>query len=113
MSTQVVVTLPDDLYAQAQHWAALTHREVPQLLTEALALVLTPIGAPPGDAPPIATLSDTEVLALTQVQMPPQRYCRKVRFLGQNPKIGYQKFNDLQNAKLSKKQRCDRTRESA
>jgi len=46
MSTQVVVTLPDDLYAQAQHWAALTHREVPQLLTEALALVLTPIGPP-------------------------------------------------------------------
>jgi hypothetical protein len=73
MSTQVVVTLPDDLYAQAQHWAALTHREVPQLLTEALALVLTPIGAPPGDAPPIAILSDTEVLALTQVQMPPQQ----------------------------------------
>jgi hypothetical protein len=73
MSTQVVVTLPDDLYAQAQRWAALTHREVPQLLTEALALVLTPIGAPPGDAPPIATLSDTEVLALTQVQMPPQQ----------------------------------------
>ena len=28
MSTQVVVTLPDDLYAQAQRWAALTHREV-------------------------------------------------------------------------------------
>ena len=69
----MVVTLPDDLYVQAQHWAALTHREVPQLLTEALALVLTPIGAPPGDAPPIATLSDTEVLALTQVQMPPQQ----------------------------------------
>jgi hypothetical protein len=42
MSPQVVVTLPDDLYAHAQHWAALTHREVPQLLTEALALVLTP-----------------------------------------------------------------------
>jgi hypothetical protein len=69
MSTQVVVTLPDDLYAQAQHWAALTHREVPQLLTEALALVLTPIGTPPADAPPVATLSDTEVLALAQVQM--------------------------------------------
>jgi len=36
-------------------------------------------------------------------------FCRKVRFLGQNPKIGYQKFNDLQIAKLSKKQLCDRT----
>src|SRR5437899_9909621 len=23
-------------------------------------------------------------------------FCRKVRFLGQNPKIGYQKFNDIQ-----------------
>jgi hypothetical protein len=37
-------------------------------------------------------------------------FCRKVRFLGQNPKIGYQKFNDLQTAKLLKKQLCDRTR---
>jgi hypothetical protein len=73
MSPQVVVTLPDDLYIQAQHWAALTHREVPQLLTEALALVLTPIGTPPADAPPVAALSDTEVLALAQAQIPPQQ----------------------------------------
>ena len=29
---------------------------------------------------------------------------------GQNPKIGYQEFNDLQTPKLSKKQLCDRTR---
>ena len=37
-------------------------------------------------------------------------FCRKVRFLGQNPKIGCQEFNDLETPKLSKKQRCDRTR---
>src|SRR6266446_4800014 len=37
------------------------------------------------------------------------RFCRKVRFLGQNPKIEYREFNDLQTAKLSKKQLCDRT----
>jgi hypothetical protein len=37
------------------------------------------------------------------------RFCRKVRFLGQNPKIGYQEFNELQTPKLSKKQLCDRT----
>src|SRR5262249_60243674 len=36
-------------------------------------------------------------------------FCRKVRCLGQNLKIGYQKFNDLQTAKISKKQLCDRT----
>ena len=29
--------------------------------------------------------------------------------MGQKPKIGYQKFNDLQTAELSKKQLCDRT----
>ena len=73
MSTQVVVTIPDDLYAHAQHWAALTHREVSQLLSEALALILTPIGTPPVKAPPVATLSDTEVLTLAQVQMAPQQ----------------------------------------
>ena len=37
-------------------------------------------------------------------------FCRKVRFLGQNPKIGCQEFNNLQTHKLSKKQLCDRTR---
>jgi hypothetical protein len=73
MSTRVVLTLPDDLYTQAQHWAALTHRESPQLLTEALALVLTPLGTPSAEAPPVAALSDTEVLALAQVQMAPQQ----------------------------------------
>jgi uncharacterized membrane protein YeaQ/YmgE (transglycosylase-associated protein family) len=36
-------------------------------------------------------------------------FCRKFQFWGQNPKIGYQKFNDLQTPKLSKKQICDRT----
>jgi len=82
MSTQGVVTLPDDLYAQAQHWAALTHREVLQLLTEALALVLTPIGTPPVDAPPVAALSDTEVLALAQGQMAPQQGQRLDQLLG-------------------------------
>ena len=73
MSTQVVLTLSDDLYEQAQHWAVLTQRDVPQLLTEALALVLTPVGAPPVGGPPVTALSDAEVLALAQVQMVPQQ----------------------------------------
>jgi hypothetical protein len=30
------------------------------------------------------------------------RFCRKVRFLGQNPKIWCQEFNDLQTPNLSK-----------
>src|SRR5215471_18098854 len=41
------------------------------------------------------------------------RLCRKVRFLGQNPKIGYRKFNVLQTAKIPKKQLCDRAPSAA
>ena len=37
------------------------------------------------------------------------RFCRKLRFQGQNLKIGYQHFNDLQTPKLAKKQICNRT----
>jgi hypothetical protein len=87
MRTQVVVTLPDALYVHAQPWAALTHREVPQLLTEALALVLTPIGTPPADAPPVATLSDTEVLALAQVQMAPKQGHRLNQLLAKQEEV--------------------------
>jgi hypothetical protein len=71
----------------AQPWAALTHREVPQLLTEALALVLTPIGTPPADAPPVATLSDTEVLALAQVQMAPKQGHRLNQLLAKQEEV--------------------------
>ncbi len=38
-----------------------------------------------------------------------KRVLSQISILGQNPKIGYQKFNDLQTPKLSKKQICDRT----
>ena len=73
MSTQVVLTLSDDLYEQARQWAILTQREVPQFLTEALALVLMPVGALPAGSPPVTALSDAEILALAQVQMAPQQ----------------------------------------
>src|SRR6266487_873975 len=39
----------------------------------------------------------------------PHRVLSQSLILGQNPKIGHQKFNDLQAPKLSKKQLCDRT----
>lgn len=73
MGTQVVLTLADDLYEHAQHWALLTHREVPQLLTEALALILTPVGESLVEGPPVTALSDAEVLTLAQVHMAPRQ----------------------------------------
>ncbi len=83
MSTQVVLTLSDDVYEHAQHWAALTHRDIPELLAEALALVLTPVGAPLVGGLPVTALSDAEVLALAQVQMAPQQGHRLDQLLAQ------------------------------
>jgi hypothetical protein len=47
--------------------------------------------------------------ALSCGEREPGGFCRKIRFLGQNPKVECQEFNDLQTHKLSKKQLCDRT----
>jgi hypothetical protein len=56
-------------------------------LSEALALILTPIGTPPVNAPPVATLSDTEVLALAQVQMAPQQGHRLDQLLAKQGEV--------------------------
>jgi hypothetical protein len=58
---------------------------------------------------PTIDLTPSDVAGFIDALQEFQGFCRKVRFLGQNPTIGYQKFNDLQTAKLSKKQLCDRT----
>ena len=47
---------------------------------------------------------------LPRDQTDSEGFCRKVRFLGQNPKIRCQEFNGLEPPKPSKKQLCDRTK---
>ena len=69
MSTQVMITLPDELYEQAQRWATITRRDLAETLTDALTLVLTPVHTAPTLEPPVSTLSDEEVLALAGGQM--------------------------------------------
>ncbi|MEM7129890.1 MAG: hypothetical protein AAF702_26390 [Chloroflexota bacterium] len=71
MSTQVTLTLPDELYEHAQQWAALMQQNLSETLTSALSLVLTPI-PPLSELAPIPTLSDDEVLELTMIQMDSQ-----------------------------------------
>ena len=76
MSTQVVLTLSDDLYARAKQWAALTRRDLPETLMDALEIVLTPLLEPPAGEPPVTSMSDAEVMALAQAQMAPQQGTR-------------------------------------
>jgi len=69
MSTQVTLTLPDELYEQARRWATITRRDVAETLTDALTVVLTPVYTTPILEPPVSALSDDEVLALASGQM--------------------------------------------
>jgi hypothetical protein len=69
MSTQVILKLSDDLYENARRWAALTDRDVVETLTSALEIVLTSVPSLPEVEKPVSSLSDAEVLALSQAKM--------------------------------------------
>jgi hypothetical protein len=71
MSTQVTVTLPDDIYQRAAYLARLTGREIADVLAETIDLSLQPLRVPLADEPPLAERSDADVLALAEAQMDP------------------------------------------
>lgn len=77
MTVKIALSLPDSVYSRAQQLAQLSDRDLADVLTEAITLSLSPAGIPSdleGDSilKPIASLSDTEVIALSQLQMEPE-----------------------------------------
>jgi hypothetical protein len=69
----VTLSLPDKLYERARQWAAVTHQDLDEALTDALELVLAPLPSVPELDIPIESLSDEELLAQTQLQLPAER----------------------------------------
>jgi len=69
MDTQVTLTLPEELYEYAKRWATITQRDLPEMLTDALTIVLTPVYTTPRLERPVSSLSDDDVLALSKAQM--------------------------------------------
>jgi hypothetical protein len=82
VSTTVTISLPDDLYEQVENLAQHTHREVAELLTDTIAASLHGRDQP---SPPlaIAELSDEELLALVDLQLPPDQDRRFSQLLDQ------------------------------
>ena len=71
MSTQVAVTLPDEVYQRAERLAQLTSRDVADVLADTIALSL-PLLSPQADVlKPVTGLSDEEILALSTLEMEP------------------------------------------
>jgi hypothetical protein len=73
MSTQVTITLPDDVYRRAKNVAQVTKRDLGEVLANAVALTLpsSDHDDAPGWSP--ADLSDDEVVALSELQPPPDQ----------------------------------------
>jgi len=71
MSTQVTVTLPDEVYRSAVRLAQLARREVEDVLTDTLTLSLPSLRQDLDALPPIESLSDADILALTRLELPP------------------------------------------
>ena len=69
MSTQILVTLPDETYRRAVHLARLTGREIAEVLADTLDISLQPLGAELVIGKAVSELSDVEVLTATDAQM--------------------------------------------
>ncbi|MBL8187851.1 MAG: hypothetical protein JNK38_07575 [Acidobacteria bacterium] len=71
MSTQVTLALSDEVYHQARRMAQLTSSNVAEVLNDAIELSLAPVSPSVAVSRPIADLPDKEILALTELQLPP------------------------------------------
>jgi hypothetical protein len=71
-----MVTLPDEVYASARRLADLMHREVADVLTDALRLAIPALRPVPDAGRPVDSMSDGEVLTLTELQLPAEQDMR-------------------------------------
>lgn len=76
MSTQITITLPDEVYQRAERFAQLANRDVASVLVDTIQLSIPSIRADGFDLEPVSNLSDEQVLALTELQMEPDQDLR-------------------------------------
>lgn len=83
MGRRVTLELPDEVLDRAERLAVLTHRDVGQLLAEAVSEMLPSLEVEGVGSPPMAELSDSEVLRLADLRLSPQQDRRLSQLLDQ------------------------------
>jgi hypothetical protein len=73
MTTQVMITLPDEVYQQAARFAQFLNRDVESVLSDTLQLSIPEMRLVDLDVRPVSILSDEQVLELTELQMEPDQ----------------------------------------
>ena len=81
MATTVTLSLPDEVYRQAQHLAQITNRAVTEVLTDTIASGLPPLASLSPELEPVEELSDQAVLELAESQMDARKGRRFSRLL--------------------------------
>lgn len=76
MSTQITITLPDEVYQQIERFARLANRDVASILADTIQNSIPFTRADIFDLKPVSDLSDEQVLALTELQMEPDQDAR-------------------------------------
>ena len=69
MSTQIIITLPDEIYQCAERFARLANRDVTSILVDTIQLSIPPVSGDISDLEPVSVLSDEQVLVVTELQM--------------------------------------------
>ncbi len=81
MSTEITITLPEEVYQRAQRFARLANRDLASILADMISIDLPPVSQDVTRLEPVWELSDKQVIALTQLQMEPDRDARLSQLL--------------------------------
>lgn len=76
MSTQITITLPDEVYQRAARFARLANRDIASVLADTIQLSIPSVRSDILDLEPISDLADEQILALTELQMEPDQDSR-------------------------------------
>jgi hypothetical protein len=76
MSTEITITLPDEVYQRAERFARLANRDVAGVLADTIQLSMPPVRADLTELEPLSALSDKQVLTLAELQMEPEQDTR-------------------------------------
>lgn len=76
MSTQITITLPDEVYQRAERFARLANRDIASVLADTIQFSIPPISPESAALEPVSALSDEQVMVLTQLQMEPEQDTR-------------------------------------
>jgi predicted transcriptional regulator len=69
MSIPVTINLPDDVYHRAERFAVLSNQDLSSVLTDTIVHSLPSISSALDRMPSIGSLTDPEIIALTQLEM--------------------------------------------